>query len=246
MMAKRICPSRATTLVGVPVVVLALLAAAAVATTTAACGGSSANAAGAAKAALPSSSVAGVGATALIAAPAPIHRYASREIEAMDLAQAAVDANLWGYDTSRYRGLTADIIGYVVEWERPGLGLVATVDTASGRTVMWAISRPFAFTSGSTYGVTDSSDGAPAWTKWAPLARSSGGESRALTAAGEAMHKWRRTGAPWLPSGDPLLIAYIVGWPRRFVMQRESGLTILVPADLKHGVFPPILGPDKW
>ena len=164
----------------------------------------------------------------------------------MALAQAAVDANQWGYDTSRYRDLTADIVGYVVAWERPGLELVATVDAASGRTFMWTNSRPFVRTGGSTYGVADSLDGAPAWTKWAPLARSSSGESRALTAAGEAMHEWRRTGVPWLPSGDPLLIAYIIGWPRRFIVQRQSGLTILVPADLKHGVFPPILGPDMW
>jgi hypothetical protein len=223
-----------------PIVVLALVAAATIAMAVAACGGSSAGAAGAASAASISMTTAGPGAATPTPSPPPVDRHASREIEAMNLAQAAVDANLWGYDTSRYRDLTADIVGYVVAWERPGLELVATVDAASGLTFMWTNSRPFVHTGGSTYGVTDSSDGAPAWAKWAPLARSSSGESRALTAAGEAMHKWRRTGAPWLPSGGPLLIAYIVGWPRRSIMQQESGLTILVPADLKHGVFPPI------
>jgi hypothetical protein len=67
-----------------------------------------------------------------------------------------------------------------------------------------------------------------------------------VTAADQAMHKWRGGGATWLPSSEPLIIAYVVGWPRRSLAQRATGLTILVPADLKHGVFPPILGPEKW
>jgi hypothetical protein len=171
MMAKRICLSGSRTLAGVPIVVLALVAAATVATTMAACGGSSAGATGAAEATSPSSTTAGPGAATPTPATPTAHRHASREIEAMKLAQAAVDANLWSYDASRYRDLTADIIGYVVAWEHSGLELAATVDTASGRTIMWANSHPFAFTGGSmwattgTYGVSDSSMGAPAWTK---------------------------------------------------------------------------------
>jgi hypothetical protein len=148
----------------------------------------------------------------------------------MALARAAVDQNVWAYDTTRYRGQTPDIVGYAVEWRGRGVVLVATVITATGKTLMWGAGgfravNPF-------FNVDD-------WKRWQACAPSSDAEHWASVTAGSALRRATHRALPssFLPTGDPLVLAYYVGWPD--VKRNAAGLKILVPADLRHGVIAP-------
>jgi hypothetical protein len=157
----------------------------------------------------------------------------------MALAQATVDQGRWAYDTTRYRDRRPDIVAYAVEWQRRGVVLLATVVTATGETTMWGDGgfravNPF-------FNVTS-------WKLWRAHVRSSDAEHLASTTAGTALRSSTRKASPsFLPAGDPLILAYYVGWPTVFPSEASRwGLTMLVPADLQHGVIPPTWGPEKW
>jgi hypothetical protein len=207
-----------------------------------ACGGSSATGASPSGSAGPESAASTLPGLS-VAAPTRLgsHRHTSVELQAMAMAQATVDQGRWAYDTSRYSGQAPDIVGYVVEWQRPGVALVATVESPSGRTVMWGAGAADGRPAGLALFCMDGD----AWKEWTPKVRSSDAENWALTTAGEALcgHGDAGTASAWLPTGDPLVAAYVVGWPG--VHRDGGGLTLLVPADLRHDVIAP-WGPEKW
>jgi hypothetical protein len=86
------------------------------------------------------------------------------------------------------------------------------------------------------------------WMSWTPQRASGASEGWAVNTAGKALVEQRRNGS--LPlgrgSGEPLVLAYYVGWPKVGLSQAgRPGLTVLVPADLRHGVVAP-WGPSAW
>lgn len=169
----------------------------------------------------------------------------------MAMAQASVDEKRWAYDTARYIGQTPDIVGYVVEWRRLGVALVATLVNESGRMVTWADTEAGGggrLTGRYVFDPIVYPMATREWMSWTPQRVSGATEGWAANTAGKALVEQRRNGS--LPSGrdsgEPLILAYYVGWPKVGPgPTRRPGLTLLVPADLRHEVVAP-WGPSAW